>query len=71
MPSSRIHKAMGVVTSDLTEFETYTPSLNMAIRFHRKPMAKGKVVFQDTGSGTFQSWPAGSLNEILHKVVCQ
>ena len=43
MPSSRIHKAMGVVTSDLTEFETYTPSLNMAIRFHRKPMAKGKV----------------------------
>lgn len=30
MPSSRIDKAMGVVTSDLTEFETYTPSLDLA-----------------------------------------
>ena len=44
---------------------------DIAIRFHRKPMGKGKVVLQELDSGTFQSWPEGSLNEILHEVICQ
>jgi hypothetical protein len=44
---------------------------DIAIQFHRQSMGKGKVVFQQLGSGSFQSWPAGSLNEILHEVLCQ
>lgn len=44
---------------------------DIAIQFHRQSMGKGKVVFQQAGSGSFQSWPAGSLNEILHEVLCQ
>ena len=43
---------------------------DIAIRFYRKPIAKGKVVFKEMGSGTFQSWLEGSLNEILHEVIC-
>ncbi len=69
-----IKESFGTFQSVRSEIEmdcTHHQLRDMAIRFHRKPMAKGKVVFQDTGSGTFQSWPAGSLNEILHKEVCQ
>jgi hypothetical protein len=41
------------------------------IRFHRQSMGKGRVVFEQMGSGSYQSWPAGSLIEILHEVLCQ
>jgi hypothetical protein len=41
------------------------------IQFHRQPMGKGKVVFQQMGTGEFSSWPVGSLNERLHEALCQ
>ena len=44
---------------------------DIALQFHRQSMGKGKVVFQQMGTDSFQSWPAGSLNEILHEVLCQ
>ena len=44
---------------------------DIALQFHRRSMGKGKVVFQQMGTDSFQSWPAGSLNEILHEVLCQ
>jgi hypothetical protein len=43
---------------------------DISMKFFRKPMGKGKVVFQEMGTGNFQSWPEGSLNEMLHEVVC-
>ena len=68
-----IKESFGTFQSVRSEIEmdcTNHQLRDIAIRFHRKPMAKGKVVFQEMGSGTFQSWPEGSLNEILHEVVC-
>jgi hypothetical protein len=41
------------------------------IQFYRQPMVKGKVVFQQMGSGEFSLWPFGSLNERLHEALCQ
>lgn len=41
------------------------------IRFYPRPMAKGKALYQVLGDGVFQAWPAGSLNEILHTVLCR
>ena len=69
-----IKESFGTFQSVRSEIEmdcTHHQLRDIAIRFHRKPMAKGKVVFQEMGSGTFQSWPEGSLNEILHEVICQ
>jgi hypothetical protein len=43
---------------------------DISMKFFRKPMGKGKVVFQEMGTGNFQSWPDGSLNAMLHEVVC-
>jgi hypothetical protein len=63
-----IKESFGTFQSVWSKIEmdcTHLQLRDMAIRFHRKPMAKGKVVLQDTGSGTFQSWPDGSLNEIV------
>ena len=68
-----IKESFGTFQSVRSEIEmdcTHHQLRDIAIRFHRKPMAKGKVVFQELGSGTFQSWPEGSLNEILHEVIC-
>ena len=69
-----IKESFGTFQSVRSEIEmdcTNHQLRDIAIRFHRKPMAKGKVVFQEMGSGTFQAWPEGSLNEILHEVICQ
>ena len=44
---------------------------DISMKFFRKPMGKGKVVYQEMGTGRFQSWPEGSLNERLHERVCQ
>ena len=69
-----IKESFGTFQSVRAEIEmdcTHHQLRDIAIRFHRKPMGKGKVVFQEMGSGTFQSWPEGSLNEILHEVICQ
>ena len=69
-----IKESFGTFQSVRSEIEmdcTNHQLRDIAIRFHMKPMAKGKVVFQEMGSGTFQSWPEGSLNEILHQVICQ
>jgi len=41
------------------------------MRFHPKPMGQGKVAYQEMGSGEFQSWPPGSVNERLHDILCQ
>ena len=68
-----IKESFGTFQSVRSEIEmdcTHHQLRDIAIRFYRKPMAKGKVVFQELGSGTFQSWPEGSLNEILHEVIC-
>ena len=68
-----IKESFGTFQSVRSEIEmdcTNHQLRDIAIRFYRKPMAKGKVVFQQLGSGTFQSWPEGSLNEILHEVLC-
>jgi hypothetical protein len=44
---------------------------DIGIQFYRQPMGKGRLIFQAMGTGGFQSWPPGSLNEILHELICK
>ena len=44
---------------------------DISIQFYRQPMGKGRLIFQAMGTGGFQSWPPGSLNEILHELICK
>lgn len=44
---------------------------DIGIQFYRQPMGKGRLIFQAMGTGGFQSWPPGSLNEILRELICK
>lgn len=67
-----IKESFGTSQSVKSDIEMDCDQLrDIAIQFHRQAMGKGTVVFQQAGSGSFQSWPAGCLNEILHEVLCQ
>jgi hypothetical protein len=41
------------------------------MNFHKQAMGRGRVVHTERGQGDFNTWPPGSLNAILHEVVCE